>query len=206
MHLTQLLANYQLSQEAQEQIDLYSNCSFSECVDDSRKLGAGDLFLAFPGASSDGRDYFAEAIAAKVAAIIYQAPTQSELVSKQDYFTDSAKQCAGLGIAFIALDDLAAEAGAIAARFYDNPGSKLTVIGITGTNGKTSVATWVAESLSALGKRCAIMGTLGVGFPGDIATTGLTTTGAVATQKHLFDLYFSRFLDLSIVVLFTMKK
>ena len=134
--------------------------------EDSRQVGAGDLFLATAGLHHDGRDHIEEAMT-KAAAALCEAPFESghELV--------------------IVVDELTSLKGHIASRFYGDPSSRLLVIGITGTNGKTSVSHFAAQALTALNKKCGVIGTLGYGFPGNLQEAGLTTPAAVDIQRQL---------------------
>jgi len=79
--------------------------------------------------------------------------------------------------------------GQLAARYYGLPGDSLQVVGVTGTNGKTSTAHWVAQMLSNAGRRCAVLGTVGSGFPGEVlADAALTTPDAIALQREVLRL------------------
>jgi UDP-N-acetylmuramoyl-L-alanyl-D-glutamate--2,6-diaminopimelate ligase len=81
---------------------------------------------------------------------------------------------------------LRAQIGPLAAQFYGEPSTHLRAIGVTGTNGKTSCTHWIAQSLSRLGTRCAVIGTVGSGFPGALsAEAGLTTPDAIGLQREL---------------------
>jgi UDP-N-acetylmuramoyl-L-alanyl-D-glutamate--2,6-diaminopimelate ligase len=86
----------------------------------------------------------------------------------------------------LAVDDLAQLIGPVAARFYGDPSRRMRMIGVTGTNGKTSCSHWVAQLLSAGGEPCAVLGTLGGGFPGALRTEVLLTTpDAVNLQREV---------------------
>ena len=87
-----------------------------------------------------------------------------------------------------AVADLAQRTGEIAARFFARPSAQLRVIGVTGTNGKTTCAHLLAQAFNALGVRCALLGTLGNGFPDALTPTPLTTDNAVDVQRHLAEL------------------
>ena len=118
---------------------------------DSRKLRAGDGFIAWPGAASDGRRFVANAL---------QAGAATCLVEREglDAFAfDDAR--------IASLPGLKAATGPIADAFFEQPSRALDVVATTGTNGKTSTAWWVAQALSLLGRRCAVVGTLGIGEP-----------------------------------------
>jgi UDP-N-acetylmuramoyl-L-alanyl-D-glutamate--2,6-diaminopimelate ligase len=130
---------------------------------DSRKVRPGDLFLACPGRNSDGRSYIPQALRAGAAAIAIQADQVPETLEHQ-------------GLAAVAVPDLAQRAGLIAARFYGEPSRALQLTGVTGTNGKTSVAWYLAQSLSVDSHRCGLLGTLGYGIYGEPLTAALNTT------------------------------
>jgi UDP-N-acetylmuramoyl-L-alanyl-D-glutamate--2,6-diaminopimelate ligase len=79
--------------------------------------------------------------------------------------------------------------GELASRYYGRPSESMQVVGVTGTNGKTSTAFWIAQLLSHAGTRCAVLGTVGSGFPGEVlADSALTTPDAVALQRELLRL------------------
>jgi UDP-N-acetylmuramoyl-L-alanyl-D-glutamate--2,6-diaminopimelate ligase len=140
-------------------------------VIDSRKVEPGDLFLAFDGTKTDGRSYIPSAVAAGAAAVLWE---------EAGFQWDSAWQVPNLPIR-----DLRAQAGIIAAHLYGNPSRDMCAIGITGTNGKTSIAHWLAQAFEALGKRSVVIGTLGNGFLGQLTTASLTTPDAATVQMLL---------------------
>ena len=119
---------------------------------DSRRVGSGDAFIAWPGHASDGRQYVGAALAAGASACLVEA-------DGVDAFGFAADSRVG------ALRGLKAAAGDIASRFLATPSSKLDVVAVTGTNGKTSTAWWVAQALATVGRRCGVVGTLGIGEP-----------------------------------------
>jgi murE/murF fusion protein len=153
-------------------------------VGDSRKVAPGDAFVAWPGYASDGRRYVPDALGAGAVACLVEA-----------------EGVAGLGFEgeprVAAMRGLKAAAGDIASRFLGAPSEKLDVIAVTGTNGKTSTAWWVAQALSAIGRRSAVIGTLGIGEPPPatvaggtvpaLASTGLTTPDPITLQTALAD-------------------
>jgi len=149
---------------------------------DSRRVQAGDAFVAWPGHASDGRRFVAAALAAGASACL----VEEEGVEQFDFGGD-----ARIG----ALRGLKAAAGAIASRFLGNPSAELDVVAVTGTNGKTSTAWWIAQALAAIGRRCGVIGTLGIGEPPSAAageapalvSTGLTTPDPVTLQNALRD-------------------
>jgi UDP-N-acetylmuramyl-tripeptide synthetase len=141
----------------------------AQLASDSRGVFAGDVFFAFPGDRADGRRYIAQAIASGAAAVVADA---------QDFDASAFAQ-----VPVAAVQNLRQHAGEIAAHFYGHPTRYLQVIGVTGTNGKTTCTQWLAHCLSAAGIKCAVIGTLGVGFPGALVPTGFTTPQAVELQR-----------------------
>ncbi|MCR6478000.1 UDP-N-acetylmuramoyl-L-alanyl-D-glutamate--2,6-diaminopimelate ligase [Variovorax sp. ZS18.2.2] len=161
---------------------------------DSRPVGAGDGFIAWPGAATDGRKHVAAALAQGAAACLVEYEGVDAFGFDQSEYSDRIAAYPGLKAA----------TGPIASAFHDNPSALLDVLAVTGTNGKTSTAWWLAESLSTLrapgGVRamrpdgtmersapspCAVMGTLGIGVPPDLTYTGLTTPDPVMMQGEL---------------------
>ncbi|OGV78020.1 MAG: UDP-N-acetylmuramoyl-L-alanyl-D-glutamate--2,6-diaminopimelate ligase [Methylotenera sp. RIFCSPLOWO2_02_FULL_45_14] len=149
--------------------------SFTAITSDSRQVKAGALFLAYPGSHSDGRDYIAQAIQAGAAGVAWE--------SKGFVWNPSWQ------ISNVAVDDLKTKVGEIAAEFYHYPSRELSMIGVTGTNGKTSVSQWIAQALTALGQKAAVIGTIGNGFVGDESLTEAsnTTPDAILLQAMLAD-------------------
>ncbi|HLA33220.1 MAG TPA: UDP-N-acetylmuramoyl-L-alanyl-D-glutamate--2,6-diaminopimelate ligase [Pseudomonas sp.] len=141
---------------------------------DSRKVRPGDLFLAVPGTQQDGRVHIADAIARGAAAVAYEAEGAAVMTAS------SAE--------LVALKGLAGQLSAIAGRFYGEPSRGLHLIGITGTNGKTSVSQLLAQALDLLGERCGIVGTLGNGFYNALALGRHTTPDPIGVQATLADM------------------
>ena len=140
---------------------------------DSRQVKAGYLFLAVPGLKVDGRDYIDPALQAGAVAIAYD-PT-----GERHYE----------GVApMLAVPELAGQISSIAGRYYADPSATLTLIGITGTNGKTSVCQMLAQALNELNTPCGVIGTLGSGMPGALVDHGMTTPDAVSVQAQLAQL------------------
>jgi UDP-N-acetylmuramoyl-L-alanyl-D-glutamate--2,6-diaminopimelate ligase len=124
---------------------------FAGLCADSRTLRAGDAFVAYPGASADGRRYIAAAIARGAAAVLWE---------REGFSWDETWR-----IPNIAVDGLRGLAGHLAHEVYGRPSEKLWLAGVTGTNGKTSCSQWIAQALDSLGRKTAVIGTLGSGFP-----------------------------------------
>jgi UDP-N-acetylmuramyl-tripeptide synthetase len=140
-------------------------------VADSRRVLPGDGFLAWPGAAHDARRFVSEVLAAGATACLVEA----EGASIDGLDDGRVATYAGLKSA----------AAPIAAAFFAEPSQSLSVIAVTGTNGKTSTAWWLAQALSQLGRRCAVVGTLGIGEPGAMVFNGLTTPDPVLFQAQL---------------------
>jgi UDP-N-acetylmuramyl-tripeptide synthetase len=141
-------------------------------ADDSRQVRKGDLFLAYPGALADGRDYIADALARGAVAVLWEQDNANGAFS-----WDSDWQVPHLpGI------DLRALSGPLAHTVCGCPSERLSLIAITGTNGKTTVSQWLAQSYP---RPCAIIGTLGAGLPGHLVDTGFTTPEATTLMRAL---------------------
>jgi len=122
------------------------------------------LFLAVQGMTSHGLDYLEQAKQAGVCAIAWDSSTGTEP-------TDT-------GVPTFAIADLAGKLGEIANRFYDRPSEQLSITGVTGTNGKTTVAWMIAQAREILGERCAYLGTID-------GTEGMTTPAAIELHGSL---------------------
>ncbi|HUF19564.1 MAG TPA: UDP-N-acetylmuramoyl-L-alanyl-D-glutamate--2,6-diaminopimelate ligase [Burkholderiales bacterium] len=138
---------------------------------DSRKITAGEVFIAFPGETSDGRRFIAQAIEAGAAAVLWE----------QAGFEWDPRW----PVPNVPVRGLRQQAGEIASHFYGNPSQHLWMIGVTGTNGKTSCSQWIAQSLSRQGRRTAVIGTLGSGFADALDPTLNTTPDPVSLQARL---------------------
>jgi len=131
---------------------------------DSRLVKKGDLFVGVPGLNTDGRAYVTQAIDNGAAAVLVAEPY--------------------VGNAAIAVPNLKQKLPELAAFFYRYPARALKIIGITGTNGKTSCAHYIAQLLEAPDRHCGIMGTLGNGLLSQLSTTSLTTSDCCTTQRQ----------------------
>ena len=142
---------------------------------DSRQVEAGDIFFAYPvghgKALRDGRDYISAALKNGAEAVVFDPAGMS------GEYQDHPK--------FFAVENLAKQAGRLCAQWYDFPSKQLQVIGVTGTNGKTTVTQWLAQALDQPNGRAAVLGTLGSGFPGALVQTGYTTPDAPRLQSQL---------------------
>ncbi len=146
---------------------------------DSRRVQAGDVFVAWPGYARDARDFVDTALAAGARACLVEA----EGVSAYTWAAEAP-------VAIV--PGLKRMTGELAHRWYGSPTDRLKVVATTGTNGKTSTAWWTAQALTAAGQTCAVVGTLGIGTPpteqnpqGHIVSNGLTTPDPVTLHRSL---------------------
>ncbi|MGZ5194148.1 MAG: UDP-N-acetylmuramoyl-L-alanyl-D-glutamate--2,6-diaminopimelate ligase [Ramlibacter sp.] len=146
---------------------------------DSRRVQAGDGFIAWPGAATDGRRHVPAALAQGAAACLVEREGV-EVFAFEDGSIAGYKQ-------------LKSATGPIAAAYFEQPTERLDVLAVTGTNGKTSTAWWLAQALSNVRPAaipCGVVGTLGVGRPPQVDFVGLTTPDPVLLQRQ-----FRRFAD-----------
>lgn len=138
-------------------------------AEDSRQVRPGDLFVAYPGDLADGRRYIADAIARGACAVLWEA--EGDFVWNPDW-----------KIANLPATRLRTLAGPLAHALFGRPSERLSLIAITGTNGKTTISQWIAH---AHPRPCAIIGTLGAGFPDNLLETGFTTPEAATLTRFL---------------------
>jgi UDP-N-acetylmuramoyl-L-alanyl-D-glutamate--2,6-diaminopimelate ligase len=139
---------------------------------DSREVSAGDAFVALAGAATPADHYVDQAIAAGATVVLLESATELECSEQQ-------------GALIVPVAALRQLTGKIAARFYEHPSRRLRLIGVTGTNGKTSVSHYVAQLLSQAGTPCGVLGTLGYGMPGALQKATHTTPDAVQINRAL---------------------
>ncbi len=140
-------------------------------VADSRKVQPGDVFLACMGEYQDGRNFIPQALAAGAVAVVWE---------QDDFSWNPAWQ-----VPHLAVPGLRWLAGSIAAHVQGDPSRHMPVIGVTGTNGKTSITHWLAQALSLLSRKTAVIGTVGNGFWGALEGSTHTTPDPVSLQEKL---------------------
>lgn len=155
-----------------------ANPSAKVCAD-SRQIQSGDIFFAYPvghgSALRDGRQFIDSALEGGAAAVVFDpAGIENQFVDHPNCF---------------AVENLAAKAGGLCAQWYGYPSKELKIIGVTGTNGKTSITQWLAQALDSSSHHTAVLGTLGTGFPGALVQTGYTTPDAPKLQTQLAELH-----------------
>lgn len=139
--------------------------NITHLVSDSRCVKPGDTFVAYPGGQTDGRQFIAQAIEKGANAVIWEA---------KKFVWDESWQ-----VPHLPIDDLRLKAGEIADYVYGTPSEKLWMVGVTGTNGKTTCSHWIARIMNELGRKSALLGTLGNGLPGALLPTVNTTPEAI---------------------------
>jgi len=153
---------------------------------DSRQAKAGDLFIACPGSQQHGLTFAKKAVDAGAVAVVYELCTNDV----DSLPVQQALQALLLAeVELIKIDNLRDKLGLIAARFYDFPSKSMHVIGITGTNGKTSCSLFLAQVLSEQAQKAAVIGTLGNGVFGKLSKTANTTPDAISVQSTLASMH-----------------
>ena len=147
--------------------------SIESLVTDSRMVKPGDTFLAYVGEKVDARKYIPQAIKAGANAVLWE---RSGFVWNPEWKTPN-----------LSISRLRTKVGAIASHVYRNPSGKLCLIGVTGTNGKTSCVHWIVQALTELDIRAASIGTLGGGFSGNLRPSVNTTPSPVLLQQRMAD-------------------
>ena len=164
-----------------------TDVTFTDLAASSTECSKGALFAAFPGSASDGRKYISDAISRGASGIVYELSS----ADGSGDFTGVPADIPAIGVR-----DLRKYLPALASFFYDHPAESLHLLGVTGTNGKSSTA-WYAslitdsvnkrravKGLPSLG-RCGIIGTVGNGFPGELHHTANTTPGPIQLEREL---------------------
>jgi UDP-N-acetylmuramoyl-L-alanyl-D-glutamate--2,6-diaminopimelate ligase len=137
---------------------------------DSRRVTAGFAFVSLPGKEQTAHQLDAIQRGASVIVIESETENKIEVINQ---------------IVYVHVKNLHEKIGDLAACFYDYPAKQLRIMGVTGTNGKTSCSQFIAQLLEANGVRCAIIGTLGCGFYGQLTDTGFTTPDVITLQGIL---------------------
>ena len=158
--------------------DAGTDCAVSGVQMDSRMLEPGQVFIALQGDTVHGLDFLSSIIDKKAVAVLVEAQ-DSKCSPQVKTLLDEAS------IRLIEISDLASRSGEIISRFFSNPSAVMKVIGVTGTDGKTSVCHLLGQALNVNSQNCGVLGTLGWGIGGQLQETGLTTPDAVIIQSAL---------------------
>ena len=147
---------------------------------DSRAVAPGDVFVAYPGERADGRRFIDDAVARGASAVLWEHREHAN--------------AAAIAVPNVAVHDLQVLSGWIAHLVYGRPSEQLRAVGVTGTNGKTSVSQWIAQAFAMLDRPCAVIGTLGCGLleaggegpvAGHLEETLNTTPDAITLHRLL---------------------
>ncbi len=144
---------------------------------DSRNIKTNELFISLAKQQPQRTDYLQTALLSGAVAVLYDNNTvlsDSELSALYQH-----------GVTAHPVNDLANRVSEIAARFYQNPSNEMTVLAVTGTNGKTSVSQFIAQSLESQSIACGIIGTLGIGRISELVSTEMTTPDPITVQAAL---------------------
>lgn len=134
---------------------------------DSRTAGPNSLFVAVPGARQDGHDFVGQAVAAGAQAVVAE------------------RDVPDAGVPVVRVDDARRALATLAAEWWGRPAQRLTLVGVTGTVGKTTVVTMLERILDAAGRTPGVIGSLGAGLGPDKRDTGMTTPGPMLLQESL---------------------
>ena len=148
---------------------------------DSRKIKANDVFIALQGEQTHGLKYLAQVLASKPAVII----TDRALTDIERSTVDAFEAEAGMTICVWVILNIKNSLGILGDWFYNSPSSQIKVVGITGTNGKTSSAFYTAQLLELQDQKVALMGTLGNGAINALQATQNTTPDAIQVHRLL---------------------
>lgn len=163
-----------------EQITPYTvHCEVTGITMDSRQIRPGDMFIMVQGIMTHGMRYIRDALKLGAKAI---------LCDTNDFSSEKLETHFGkkeIHVPVFCIRNLRDKLGMLANKFYSSPSSDLSVIGVTGTNGKTSCAYFIAQLYMSMKKRCGISGTLGAGVYPDLEDTGLTTPDVISVHRNL---------------------
>lgn len=153
-------------------LELLNDKQFVALRIDSREVQKDDIFIAMRGKNTNGANFISQALANGAKAIIYEENSELDIIKKTD-------------ILYIPMADLAENLPLLAASYYKYPSKKLQIVGVTGTNGKSSTTHYIAQLLSSQNTTCAVMGTVGNGVYPNLETSALTTSDCCTIQDSL---------------------
>lgn len=145
---------------------------------DSRRVERGDLFVAIRGTAADGHRFLSAAIAQGAKVVV---------VERDDAISDP--ECMHTGVVKLVVPDTRIALAQLAANYYGRPADAMTVVGITGTNGKTTTSTIMQSVLEAAGKRCGLIGTIEVRFGTSAEPATHTTPESLELQQYFARMY-----------------
>ncbi|KTD06153.1 UDP-N-acetylmuramoylalanyl-D-glutamate-2, 6-diaminopimelate ligase [Legionella gratiana] len=150
-----------------------TDCMITGLENDSRQIQPGNLFIAYAGSAADGRLFIDRAISSGAAAVAYDPAD-----FPKNYILPQLVPC-------IPIPELSIQLSNIAKQFYKDPGSFLNITGVTGTNGKTTIAYQLAQAHHLLGQKTAYIGTIGQGKVEELKLLNNTTPDSLCLQKLL---------------------
>lgn len=156
------------------------DCDIFGVAIDSRKVESKFLFIAYPGFKNDGREYISSAILN--GAVVVFCEDEKISITTQEVAEQQRR------VLIITYPEVRKSVGTIAAKFYGDPTREMFVVGVTGTNGKTSCTQFIAKTLQDLHYPCGVLGTLGMGFPEKLTPVDNTTSDPVTLQSRLAEL------------------
>ena len=177
-------------------VEVPEDIAVSDVTLDSREVTPGSLFLACRGhdagrgsGARHGIEFAAQASERGARAVLYETPVAGETraLEAAARLLQRVRQRAGQDEEqlVVAVPDLRSHLGVIADRFFGSPSQVMHVVGVTGTNGKTTCAWLIAQALTLCGRPAAYIGTLGYGSPGDLRPVAHTTADVVSVHRQL---------------------
>ena len=145
---------------------------------DSRKVTAGSMFVAIKGYAFDGHEYISLAVGKGARVIVYE---DQEAMDRQSIHPETAE-----GVVFVRTGCARRSLAIMAANFYGNPSEKLTLVGITGTNGKTTTVTLLHRMFTSMGYSCGLLSTI-ANYVGEKGTEAVNTTSDPITINSLLN-------------------
>ena len=175
MNLNDLLNGYMSD-------DKFNDITISGLSIDSRNIKKNNLFIAIKGETVNGIEFINNAIEQGAAAVLWEADASIEAIK-----LNWRKTTSDIDVPIIAIENLSQLLGEFADSFFESPSETISVCGITGTNGKTSCADFIAQMIS-VDEPCGLLGTLGKGVYPDLEETGFTTPDAISCHQWLADI------------------
>jgi len=162
--------------------DKFNDINITGLSLDSRRVKNNSLFIAIKGETVNGIEFINNAIEQGAAAVLWEADVAADAIK-----INWRKTSSNIEVPIIAIENLSQLVGQFADQFFDSPSDKVSVCGITGTNGKTSCADFIAQMVS-IDEPCGVMGTLGSGLYPELKETGFTTPDAITCHQWLADI------------------
>jgi UDP-N-acetylmuramoyl-L-alanyl-D-glutamate--2,6-diaminopimelate ligase len=158
--------------------DPVPSIEIQDIASNSAAVTVNSAFIALPGIRTNGIDYAIDAVKAGAVAVIYDAADEYSL-QRIALLRKQVDTC------WVGVDQLDRANGHIVSRFFGDPAQAMTIVGITGTDGKSSVTHLLTQALTRIGKSCASIGTLGYGIGNQLTPDSLTTPDVVTLQSRL---------------------